>query len=151
MDADTFLQTLGFIPCPAFFRMRPTINSLVTMADWVSVNIGDSVIHIHTGQLRTSTTYIINISDDTLSKDSDTGPIPSKAYAVSGIAGLGLNHDLVQQGKNWVTKTQQSQYEPTSPTETATHQNVHAARHQVLMALLTSSFMAEGVVSLNTF
>ena len=80
------------------------------MDNWVSVNIGDSVIHLHTGQLRSSTTYIINISDDTLSKDS--GPIPSQAYAVNGITGHGLHRDLVQQGKNWVTRTEQSQCEP---------------------------------------
>ena len=99
------------------------------MEDWISVNIGDSVIHIHTGQLRSSTTYIVNILDDTLSMDSDIGPIPSWAYAVNGVACLGLNRDLVQQGKNWVTKTQQSQYEP----------------------IRDSNFIAERVVSLSSF
>ena len=116
------------------------------MDNWVSINIGDSVIHLHTGQLRSSTTYIINISDDTLSNDSKPGPIPSQAYVINGIAGLGLHRDLVQQGKQWVTKTHQVQYKPNISTETSAHKSFdHVAGHPAL----TAQFEVEGAVSLN--
>ena len=122
---------------------------MVVMEDWISIVAGDSVLQFHSGGLRPNTTYIINISHE--SESTTTGPISGQVYAVSGIAGLGLHHDLIQQGKNWVTRPKQRQYDEISSAETSpNHPADHAAGNQVLTALLTARFLPDDTVGFSS-